>query len=52
VNGDEDLAVCRDTNDSSWESTFFETLGQEQNSEKSEGEGDEQENVVDEARPN
>jgi len=52
VNGDEDLAVCRDTNDSSWESTFFETLGQEQDSEESEGEGDEQENVVDEARPN
>jgi len=51
VNGDEDLAVCRDTNDSSWESTFFETLGQEQDSEESEGEGDEQENVVDDEQP-
>ena len=29
VNGDEDLAVCRDVDDSSWESTFFATLGQE-----------------------
>ena len=41
VNGDENLAVCRDTNDSSWESTFFETLGEEE----AESEGDEQEQV-------
>ena len=51
VNGDEDLAVCRDTNDSSWEGTFFETLGQEQDTEESEGEGDEQENTVDDEQP-
>ena len=43
VNGDEDLAVCRDIDDNSWESTFFATLGQKPDKEASEDGGDEQE---------
>ena len=50
VNGDENLAVCRDMNDSSWEGTFFATLGQEQDIEESEGEVDEQDNTVDDVK--
>ena len=47
VNGDEDLAVCEGVDDSSWESTFFVTLGQEPE-EASEDEEDEQESTIDE----
>ena len=51
VNGDKDLAVCRDVNDSSWEGTFYVTLGQEQGTKESESEGDEPENAVDDEQP-
>ena len=51
VNGDKDLAVCRDIDDSSWESTFFATLSQEPDEKASEDGGDEQDNAVDEDPP-
>ena len=52
VNDDEDLAVCRDVHDSSWESTFFATLDQQEDEEVSEDKGgDEQENTVDTEPP-
>ena len=47
VNGEEDLPVCREIDNGSWESSFFETLGQvPEDEEASENEaGDEQDNV-------
>ena len=46
VNGEEDLPVCREIDNNTWESSFFETLRQEPDEEVSEDEaGDEQDNV-------
>ena len=52
VNGDEDLAVCKDVDDSNWEGSFFATSGQEEDKEASEDEGgDEQESALDDEPP-
>ena len=53
VNDDEDLAVCRDVHDSSWESTFFATLDQQEDKEiqVDEVRDVEQENAVDNESP-
>ena len=51
INGDEDLAVCRDINDNSWESTFFKNLGQEDEEVSDNEEQEEQEDMDDNPPP-
>ena len=47
INGDEDLAVCSNINDHSWESTFFKNLGQEDEEVSDNEEQEEQEDMDD-----